>query len=79
MEKEHKSKMNVETVVAVLNQSKTDIGLDDILSEIEDEEVIEFAEEYDAEIADFLSLALPIIMNRLKLRMAFAKSGEGEE
>ena len=76
---EHKEKMNIETVVAVLNQSKKDIYLDDILSEIYDEELIEFAEEYDAELADFLILALPIIMDRLKLRMVMAKSGEEEQ
>lgn len=65
------------TVVEVLKKSKTDFMLEDFLHLIEeDEELLEFTEDYEMELRDFLSYILPEVMDRLKIRMAFASAGE---
>lgn len=72
-------KMRLDTVIKVLEASKNDIIIWDILSEFDDEqdeEMIDFIEEYMDEFDIFLNTALSHIMNRLKLRMAFANSKE---
>ncbi|MGK0537531.1 hypothetical protein [Staphylococcus haemolyticus] len=72
-------KMRLDTVIKVLEASKNDIIIWDILSEFDDEqdeEIIDFIEEYIDEFNIFLNTALSHITNRLKLRMAFANSKE---
>lgn len=71
--------MELDTVIKVLEASKNDISIWDILSEFDDEqdeEMIGFIEEYMDEFDIFLNTALSHIMNRLKLRMVFANSKE---
>ncbi|WP_180554262.1 hypothetical protein [Staphylococcus haemolyticus] len=71
--------MELDTVIKVLEASKNDISIWDILSEFDDEqdeEMIGFIEEYMDEFDIFLNTVLSHIMNRLKLRMAFANSKE---
>lgn len=71
--------MNNTTVVAVLNASQTDFILEDFIHLFEEnEELLDFIEEYDFELRVFLSYMLPEVMNRLKTRMAFASVGEDE-
>lgn len=69
--------MKNSTVVEVLNKSKADFILEDFLHLFEDdEELLEFTEDYEMELRDFLSYVLPEVMDRLKIRMAFASAGE---
>ena len=82
-EKMSNQTIGMKTVVDVLEASKNDIDIWDILSEFEDneqdDEMMEFIEEYREEFEMFLNTSLAHIMNRLKLRMAFAKSGEQKD
>lgn len=71
--------IKVETVAKVLEMSKYDIYIEDVLTEFDeeqDEEILEFIEEYEEEFGEFLSTALKHVMTRLKIRMAYAKNGE---
>ena len=69
--------MNNTTVAAVLNKSKTDFMLEDFAHLFEeDDELLEFVEDYEMELRDFLRFVLPEVMDRLKTRMAFASVTE---
>lgn len=74
--------INFETVKKVLEMSKNDIDILDILSEFDDEqnekdeEMVDFVEDNREEFEIFLNTSLSHIMDRLKIRMAFAKNGE---
>lgn len=73
--------MELDTVIKVLEASKNDISIWDILSEFDDEqdeEMIDFIEENMDEFDIFLNTALSHIMNRLKLRMTIVNSKEDE-
>ncbi|MCC2087920.1 hypothetical protein KRP69_01705 [Mammaliicoccus sciuri] len=64
--------ISIETVAKVLEMSKYDIYIEDVLSEFDeekDEEILEFIEENEEEFEIFLNTALKHIMNRLKIRM----------
>lgn len=74
--------INIKTVNKVLEMSKDDIGIWDILSEFDDEqdeEIVDFIEENREEFEIFLNTSLAHVMNRLKIRMAFAENGETNE
>ena len=74
--------INIKTVNKVLEMSKDDIDIWDILSEFDDEqdeEMVDFIEENRDEFEIFLNTSLAHVMNRLKIRMAFAKNGETNE
>lgn len=71
--------INFKTVTDVLEMSKNDIDIWDILSEFDDEqdeETVDFIEENREEFEIFLNTSLIHIMNRLKIRMSYAKNGE---
>lgn len=69
--------ISIETVAKVLEMSENDIVIWDILSEFdEEEEILEFIEENENEFEMFFNTALHHIINRLKVRIAFAKNGE---
>lgn len=72
-------KIDVETIVKVLESSKHDIDILDVLSEFDEEmeeEKIEFIEENREEFEIFLNTTLYHVMNRLKIRIGFASSKE---
>ncbi len=74
--------IKMETVAKVLEMSKHDLNIEDILSEFDDEqdeEILEFIEENEEEFEIFLNKALKHIMTRLKIRMAYAKNGEDKQ
>ncbi|MCD8921677.1 hypothetical protein K2V69_13440 [Staphylococcus gallinarum] len=74
--------MKFNTVVEVLEASKNDIDVWDILSEFDDEqdeETVDFIEDNREEFEIFLNTSLIHIMNRLKIRMAYAKNGEDKQ
>jgi len=74
--------INIKTVTEVLEKSKNDIDIWDVLSEFDDEqdeEIVDFIEENRDEFEIFLNTSLTHIMNRLKIRMAFAKNGEDKK
>ena len=64
------------TVVEVLNESKDDLNLYDFWYLIDDDEINEFIEKNEDEVARVVSHVIPEVMERLKLRMAFASAGE---
>lgn len=71
--------IKMETITKVLEMSKHDLYIEDVLSEFDeekDEEILEFIEENEEEFEIFLNTALKHIMTRLKIRMAYAKNGE---
>ncbi|WP_017548638.1 hypothetical protein [Salinicoccus carnicancri] len=69
--------MRTETINAVLEHSKKDLTLDDVAHLFEDDADLEdFIDEYDIELRMFLSKVIPEVMQRLKMRMVFANSGE---
>lgn len=71
--------MQFSTVTKVLEASKSDIDIWDILSEFDDEqdeETIDFIEDNLDEFEIIFNTSLIYIMNRLKIRMAYAKNGE---
>ena len=72
-------KIDVKTIVKVLESSKHDIDIWDVLSEFDEdveEETIEFIEDNREEFEIFLNTTLYHVMNRLKIRIAFASSKE---
>lgn len=72
-------KIDTKTIVKVLESSKHDIDIWDILSEFDEdteEEILEFIEENRDEFEIFLNTSLHHVMNRLKIRMAFASNKE---
>ena len=74
--------MKFNTVTEVLEMSKNDIDIWDILSEFDDEqdeEIVDFIKENRDEFEIFLNTSLTHIMNRLKIRMAYAKNGEEDK
>lgn len=75
-------KIDAKTIVKVLENSKHDIDIWDILSEFDEEteeEILEFIEENRDEFEIFLNTTLYHVMNRLKIRMAFASNKEGTQ
>ena len=71
-------KIDYDKVIQVLKSSKNDIDIWDIMTEFDnenDEEIIEIIEEYIDEFEEFLNRALPHIVDRLALRIAFATHG----
>ncbi len=71
--------IDVDTIIKVLEMSKHDIGMWDVLSEFDEEveeEIIEFIEENSEEFEIFLNTTLNHVMNRLKMRIAFASNKE---
>lgn len=75
-------KIDAKTIVKVLESSKHDIDIWDILSEFDEEteeEILEFIEENRDEFEIFLNTTLYHVMNRLKIRMAFASNKEGAQ
>lgn len=72
-------KIETKTIVGILESSKHDIDIWDILSEFDEEteeEILEFIEENRDEFEIFLNTTLYHVMNRLKIRMAFASNKE---
>ena len=69
--------MKNENIKLVLENSKRDLNLDDFAHLFDEHEDLEdFVEEYDFELRMFLSEVIPEVMDRLKMRMAFASAGE---
>lgn len=74
--------MQFSTVTKVLETSKNDLDIWDILSEFDDEqdqEIVEFIVDNRDEFEIFLNTSVIHIMNRLKIRMAYAKNGEDKQ
>lgn len=72
-------KIDTKTIVKVLESSKHDIDIWDILSEFDEEteeEILEFIEENRDEFEVFLHTTLYHVMNRLKIRVSFATCEE---
>lgn len=75
-------KINYETIQRVLEMSKYDINIWDVLSDFDseqDEEIIEFIDDNVDEFEIFLNTTLVHVMNRLKIRIAFATKEEEKE
>ncbi|WNM51413.1 hypothetical protein CoNPh11_CDS0209 [Staphylococcus phage S-CoN_Ph11] len=74
-------KIDYDKVTQVLRSSENDINIWDIIAEfdtVDDEETLEIIEEYIDEFGEFLNKALPHIMERLAIRIAFATAGDNE-
>lgn len=74
-------KIDYDKVVQVLQSSKNDINIWDIMAEFDsedDEETLEIIEEYIDEFGEFLNKALPHIMERLAIRIVFATARDNE-
>ncbi len=72
-------KIDTKTIAKILESSKHDIDIWDILSEFDEEteeETLEFIEENRDEFEIFLNTTLYHVMNRLKIRMAFSGNKE---
>lgn len=72
-------KIDTKTIAKILESSKHDIDIWDILSEFDEEteeEILEFIEGNRDEFEIFLNTTLYHVMNRLKIRMAFASNKE---
>jgi len=70
-----KTGIKMETLKKVLEMSESDIGFDDVVSEInadDFEELLEFAEEYEEEVAFFIHQTVKHVLFRLKIRTGFA-------
>ncbi|HBC7281793.1 TPA: hypothetical protein KEY47_000797 [Staphylococcus aureus] len=75
-------KSNSEIIKRVLETSKSDINIWDVLSEFDseqEEEILDFIDENIEEFEIFLNTALIHIVERLKLRIAFATAREAQE
>ncbi|HDB7754082.1 TPA: hypothetical protein O7G89_002687, partial [Staphylococcus aureus] len=73
------NKSNSEIIARVLEMSKSDIYIWDVLSEFDskqEEEILDFIDENIEEFEIFLNTALIHIVERLKLRIAFATAKE---
>ncbi|HDA2603886.1 TPA: hypothetical protein O4631_001960 [Staphylococcus aureus] len=76
------NKSNSEIIKRVLETSKSDINIWDVLSEFDseqEEEILDFIDENIDEFEIFLNTALIHIIERLKLRIAFATAREEQE
>ncbi|AAL82252.1 hypothetical protein [Staphylococcus aureus] len=76
------NKSNSEIIKRVLETSKSDINIWDVLSEFDseqEEEILDFIDENIEEFEIFLNTALIHIVERLKLRIAFATAREEQE
>ncbi|AUU50484.1 hypothetical protein [Staphylococcus aureus] len=76
------NKSNSEIIARVLEMSKSDIYIWDVLSEFDseqEEEILDFIYENIEEFEIFLNTALIHIVERLKLRIAFATAKEEQE
>ncbi|HHW7828310.1 TPA: hypothetical protein ACU25Q_001862 [Staphylococcus aureus] len=76
------NKSNSEIITRVLETSKSDINIWDVLSEFDseqEEEILGFIDENIDEFEIFLNTALIHIIERLKLRIAFATAKEEQE
>ncbi|ACY11890.1 hypothetical protein [Staphylococcus aureus] len=76
------NKSNSEIIKRVLETSKSDINIWDVLSEFDseqEEEILDFIDENIEEFEIFLNTALIHIVERLKLRIAFATAREAQE
>ncbi|HBI1517323.1 hypothetical protein [Staphylococcus aureus] len=76
------NKSNSEIIKRVLETSKSDINIWDVLSEFDseqEEEILDFIDENIEEFEIFLNTALIHIVERLKLRIAFATAREVQE
>ncbi|NDP97138.1 hypothetical protein GZ123_14055 [Staphylococcus aureus] len=76
------NKNNSEIITRVLESSKSDINIWDVLSEFDseqEEEILDFIDENIEEFEIFLNTALIHIVERLKLRIAFATAREEQE
>ena len=77
------NKSNSEIIKRVLETSKSDINIWDVLSEFDSEQEEEILDFIDAENIEefeiFLNTALIHIVERLKLRIAFATAREEQE
>ncbi|HCY7470492.1 TPA: hypothetical protein O1584_001791 [Staphylococcus aureus] len=76
------NKSNSEIIKRVLETSKSDISIWDVLSEFDseqEEEILDFIDENIEEFEIFLNTALIHIVERLKLRIAFATAREAQE
>lgn len=70
-----KTGIKMETLKKVLEMSEYDIGFDDVVSEInvdDFEEFLDFAEEYEEEVAFFIHQTVKHVLFRLKIRTGFA-------
>ncbi|HDH4882501.1 TPA: hypothetical protein PI360_001494 [Staphylococcus argenteus] len=76
------NKSNSEIITRVLETSKSDINIWDVLSEFDseqEEEILDFIDDNIDEFEIFLNTALIHIVERLKLRIAFATAEEAQE
>ncbi|ASN72303.1 TPA: hypothetical protein OU361_002094 [Staphylococcus aureus] len=76
------NKSNSEIIARVLEMSKSDIYIWDVLSEFDskqEEEILDFIDENIEEFEIFLNTALIHIVERLKLRIAFATAKEDND
>ncbi|HHV8933744.1 TPA: hypothetical protein ACUREZ_002762 [Staphylococcus aureus] len=76
------NKSNSEIITRVIETSKNDINIWDVLSEFDseqEEEILDFIDENIEEFEIFLNTALIHIVERLKLRIAFATAREAQE
>ncbi|CAC6015169.1 TPA: hypothetical protein PBS48_000292 [Staphylococcus aureus] len=76
------NKSNSEIIARVLEMSKSDIYIWDVLSEFDskqEEEILNFIDENIEEFEIFLNTALIHIVERLKLRIAFATAKEDND
>ncbi|UXV46950.1 hypothetical protein MUA24_10540 [Staphylococcus aureus] len=76
------NKSNSEIIKRVLETSKSDINIWDVLSEFDseqEEEILDFIDENIEEFEISLNTALIHIVERLKLRIAFATAREEQE
>ncbi|HDP6145301.1 hypothetical protein [Staphylococcus aureus] len=76
------NKSNSEIITRVLETSKSDINIWDVLSEFDseqEEEILDFIDENIDEFEIFLNTALIHIVERLKLRIAFATAKEDND
>ena len=76
------NKSNSEIISGVLEMSKSDIYIWDVLSEFDseqEEEILDFIDENIEEFEIFLNTALIHIVERLKLRIAFATAKEDND
>ncbi|EPW8881542.1 hypothetical protein [Staphylococcus aureus] len=76
------NKSNSEIIARVLEMSKSDIYIWDVLSEFDseqEEEILDFIYENIEEFEIFINTALIHIVERLKLRIAFATAKEEQE
>ncbi|HBI1104112.1 hypothetical protein MZV04_13045 [Staphylococcus aureus] len=76
------NKSNSEIIAGVLEMSKSDIYIWDVLNEFDseqEEEILDFIDENIEEFEIFLNTALIHIVERLKLRIAFATAKEDND